>query len=627
MRRSHKDGSFKMSFPSMLPLSRRRRPQARRSLIWSAFLPFIILSSILLNWAFLVPSAQAAPDTSLSTPGHNTHQQFVSEGNRSKADQGAFVRPTAERAAQKLQTNAKQNQPLPPAEPATMKDQTYLLDTSFVLHRPAMAKTTRSATVQGTAIPAGSTPLVFTGSDGRLEIDLPRGSLDGTHAALADGTMPVGQLFLQIHQLSGHWIEEESILGTYQVQIVDSLGHVVQGVVLTQPATIVYHYQGWEMQDLDLDPTQVHLSWPGTIAAQAAKQPNQMAATSAAAQQTGGLVIPMTNNARAGTLTAQTLILGGVMTASGTPEIAPPARPDLFEVSGNSGQYSTSYPFTLAPGPDGFAPQLQLVYSSQSTNDRFSRRAPAGDEGEGFSLSLGSITAAPYPSTSTGGAATWYSINDVDGVSDKLVPFPNKANYYETEHLSHLLIKWTGSCWNVWGKEGSFFTLGCTADSLQKTSSGTYEWDLNEMLAPYNDPHQVKTMLVSYVQDSPDGGATIRDSAIKQIQYGYATQINASSLSLVSGTVDFHYHAPTTSSGKDGLGTAWTVAYGNNYHCVSAPLATTTLRCDDPLTDGSVTAPSVMSTMTLDSITSYVGADTSASNKVASYAETVKICV
>lgn len=296
------------------------------------------------------------------------------------------------------------------------------------------------------------------------------------------------------------------------------------------------------------------------------------------------------------------------MAASGTPEINAPAKPDLFETSGNSGQYSYSYPFTLASGPDRFAPQLQLVYSSQSTNSRYSRRAPAGEEGEGFSLSLGSITAAQYPSTSTGGAATWYSINGVDGVSDKLVPFPNKPGYYETEHLSHLLIQFTGACWRVWGKEGSFFSLGCTSDSAQKTASGTYEWDLDEILAPYNDPHQVKTMLVSYIQDSPDGGTTIRDSAIKQIQYGYATTINASSLSLVAGTVDFHYHAPSTSSSKDGLGTPWTTAYGNNYHCTNAP-STTSLRCDDPVTYNGVPMPSVMATMTLDSITSYVGSD------------------
>ncbi len=80
--------------------------------------------------------------------------------------------------------------------------------------------------------------------------------------------------------------------------------------------------------------------------------------------------------------------------------------------------------------------------SSQTTNERYSRRSPAGDEGDGWTLSLGSITAAQYPSSSTGGAATWYSINGVDGISDKLVSDPvNQTTYYDTQHISRLRIE------------------------------------------------------------------------------------------------------------------------------------------------------------------------------------------
>ena len=200
MHASRMEARSRKTRPSVVPFSRIRRRLNRRALFWSAFLPLIILSGLLLNWTLLIPAAFAAPAASSSTPGHNTLQQFASQGNQSKAYHGPFVRPSTERAALPLQTSAKPNKPLPPAEPAKMKDQTYLLDNSFVLHRPVMAKTTQAATVQGTAIPAGSTPLVFTGSDGRLEIDLPRGSLDFTHAALASGKQPVGQLFLQIHR-------------------------------------------------------------------------------------------------------------------------------------------------------------------------------------------------------------------------------------------------------------------------------------------------------------------------------------------------------------------------------------------------------------------------------------------
>lgn len=492
-----------------------------------------------------------------------------------------------------------------------MRDQTFVLDDSFILHRPAMKQSSQAATVQGTAIPTGTTPLIAKGDDGRLEVQVPRGSLDFAHAVLADGSSPVGQLFLRIHQLSGHFLETESILGTYQIQVVDSQGHVVQGVQVLHPITVIYHYQSWEMTDLNLNPDHVHLSWSASSIGTPGQRPTANSvlspATSTATQPTS-TVAPMHNDSSAHTLSAQTSALNTPLTASGTPTIATPGKPDLFETNGNSGQYGYSYPLAVAPGPAGFAPQLQLTYSSQSTNERHSAISPAGDEGEGFSLSLGSITAATYPATSAGGAATWYSINGVDGVSDKLIPIPNQSGFYETQHLTHQRIQFVNNnCWYVWGLDGTFYQLGCTPDSLQKTAAGSYEWDVNEILAPYNSQSQVKTMLISYLQDSPDGGTTIRDAGIKQIQYGFATSAPASSLSLVAGTVDFHYAMPAVPSGQSGFA----VAYGTNYNCASTPPSSTTLRCDDPITSNSVNAPSVMPTMSLLSVDSYLGSDSS----------------
>ena len=566
---------------------------------WAAFLPFILLSGILVNWAFLAGIASAAPLAGTSQPGHNTFQQFEQEGQRSKANQAAFQRPSPDPYALKPAKSTATSERLPSVEPATMHDLDYTLDSSFVLNPPKMAAITRSAKVQGTAIPDGSSPLIARGNDGRLEIDVSRGSLDFSHATLANGGAPVGQLILQIHQISGHYIGQDSILGTYQIQVVDSLGDVIQGVTLRQPITIVYHYQPWEMQELNLDPAHIYLSWS-----------SQLAKARVAKQSTAGLVLLMTNNPTMHTLSAQSNVIAGPLTASGPEAIAAPFKPDLAESGGNNGQYSYTYPFSVVPGPDGFAPQLQLAYSSQSTNGRYDNQAPAGDEGEGFSLSLGSITSATYPSTSTGGAATWYSINGVDGVSDRLIPIPGQSGYYETEHISHLRIDYTGSCWRVWDRDGTYYELGCTADSEQTTSAGAYEWDVNKILAPYNSTSQVKTMFVTYLQDSPNSGV-IRDAGIKQIQYGFATSTSATSLSLVSGTIDFHYHMPSVPSGQS----AFATAYGTNYNCSSTPPLSTTVRCDDPVsfydsTDSTTYyPPTVMSTMSLDSITSYVGAD------------------
>ncbi|HEU5379910.1 MAG TPA: hypothetical protein VFV38_31190 [Ktedonobacteraceae bacterium] len=578
------------------PRRRTRLRFSRRSLFWSAFLPFIILGTVLINWVFLAQMVFAAPAASYSAPGQNTIQQFLRQGQQSKANQGQYHRLIAAPKTFAPQPGAKANasttgKHLPSAEPAKMKDQTYQLDDSFVLHRPVTKASKATPKVQGVAIPAGNTPLIFKGSDSRLEIDLPRGSLDFSHATLADGGTPVGQFFLQIHQISGHYIAADSILGTYQIQIIDSQGRVVQGIVLTHPVTIVYHYQSWEMQDLNLNPNEIMLSWP-----------RQIVAAQQAKHSTAGMVAPMTNNASADTLTAQSSVMSGPLTVSGSPEIATPVKPDLYETSSNSGQYSYSYPLTVTPGPGGFTPQLQLSYSSQSTNERYSRRAPAGDEGEGFSLSLGSITSSQYPSNSAGGTATWYSLNGVDGISDKLIPIPGQSGFYETQHISHLSIQFTGTFWRIYGKDGTFYELGYTADSRQTTSAGTYEWDLDKMIAPHPSNSQYKVILISYLQDSPSSGV-VRDAGMKQIQYGFSTDSNT--LSLVTGTVDFHYHVPTVPSGQS----AFATAYGNNYNCASAPPSTTSLRCDDPTQYGTIAPPDVMSTMSLDSVTSYVGTD------------------
>jgi hypothetical protein len=103
----------------------------------------------------------------------------------------------------------------------------------------------------------------------------------------------------------------------------------------------------------------------------------------------------------------------------------------------------------------------------------------------------------------------------------------------------------------------------------------------------------------------------VRDSGIEQIQYG--SGLNDSTLT-VAGTIDFHYHAPTTSTSTDGLGQPWTVAYGTNYNCASTPPISTVLRCDVSVNYGSTQAALVKSLLTLDSITSFVGTDISANN-------------
>lgn len=183
--------------------------RSKHAFLWPAFLLLAMMSSVLVNWTFLAQNAFAAPATPFSAPGQNTVQQFLKQGN---AKQVPFQRPSNPPGALKPATT-KSTKPLPSAEPATMKDMDYTLDNSFVLHRPAMAQTKLAAKVQGTSIPGGATPFAIKGNDGCLEVDVPRGSLDFTHAHLAHGSAPIGQLILQIHQISGHTINSESVLG------------------------------------------------------------------------------------------------------------------------------------------------------------------------------------------------------------------------------------------------------------------------------------------------------------------------------------------------------------------------------------------------------------------------------
>src|SRR5579883_3205783 len=91
----------------------RRRRIKKKALIFSAFLPFIILNSILLNQSILIPAALAAPLAPYSAPGHNTFQQFQQQN---KANQSQFQRPSIAPGMLKPNINASTNKPLPSAE-------------------------------------------------------------------------------------------------------------------------------------------------------------------------------------------------------------------------------------------------------------------------------------------------------------------------------------------------------------------------------------------------------------------------------------------------------------------------------------------------------------------------------
>jgi RHS repeat-associated protein len=575
--------------PSTQSPPQNRFQYRRHRIAVSILLTILLLTEVFNGWSVASASSQSTGITK-PVPATMTLKQFLKQGHADRLSHGTpKITPNTKKLTPPDLTTSTGKR-LPSAEPPKMQ----------ALSTTLTASTTQTTT--STATPTTTTssaPVDLKGSDGRFELLLPAGDLDASQTTLDGKPLPVGPLTVKITQLHGHLVGPSVELGAYQFQILDSKGNIISGVHLKQPATILYHYQTGELENFGLDPGEIHLSWT-TLLAQA----------NAANKPTAGLEVPMTNNTKTQTLSAQVTILAtSAATPSGDPTVQPPPTPHLASVSGNSGQLSYSYPLPIPAGPGGFAPQLQLTYSSESTNERYSARSPAGPLGDGWSLGLGSISSEKYTDDSAGGKKTWYSLSSVGGVSDRLIP-GSDDNTYETQHLSHMKIKYSDSCFHIWDRSGNYYELGCTDDSREYTTNSNgdktnYQWNLNRMVAPFESTKQVKTILISYLQDKhdKDGHTTIRDSGIKQIKYGVASSLSASSLDvLTAGTLDFHYLAPS-SNGK------WADSYGKNHNCASSPPDDTTMRCDDPISRDSNDPPDVMSTLTLDKITSYIGDD------------------
>lgn len=610
-----------------------RASSPRRAFQRSQFRQFCLAASLLFIALFVnivgqlsIPyHAQAATLANLKPPAaaNLTLSKALQQGNSNK-DNGLFKFPTKTTPVPGAKPAPSTAKSLPSAEPAKMKALSVTLDSSIVTAMPTkMATSTSSSqpTSISTVSPASSKgqtngPLDLLGSDGRFEVKIPRNALDLSQTTLTKGAAPTAPFTFTLTQEHGNFAGQVSLLGYYQVKILDAKGQQLQKVRLRKPLTFIYHYKPGEMSGLGLNPDHLVLTWPDDLAvvrknAQLTqKQPNTQIPTPASPY-----LIPLKNDPKTNTLTAQTTVLGaGALAVGGdNPDNQSPFTPHFASVGGNSGQLNYTYPLQVAPGPPGTTPTLNLSYSSSDSNERHNRTSPANNVGEGWSLSMGSISAEDYPSTSAQ-AGTWYFISGVANVSDRLIPDSSGTNY-ATEHISYLKIHrdtLNGQpCFHVWDTAGNFYSFGCTSDSLQYRTDSTgrhnYRWDLDNVI-PANEGQGTanRSINISYLQDmvTTSGYTSVRDAVLKQITYGANSQI--------AGTVDFSYKAPFSS-------TTWASAYGTNYNCSSSPPISTTLRCDDPLdhTNG-LNAPTVMSTFSLQTVTSYVGTDSG--NKYDSYA-------
>lgn len=458
---------------------------------------------------------------------------------------------------------------------------------------------------------SNSFPLYLVGSDGqgeRLEAIIPAKSLDFSKATTSDGTLPQGNLKLMLSQLYGHSSNATTTLGTFQLQIIDGRGQTLQGIHLHAPITFIYHYQAQELSTLSLDPGKVFLIWPDQLASDAAMHKPLI-----------NDVISMHNTVATHTLTVQSTLLSSTPfdLGTGTSAIQNPPRANFASVQGNGGQLSYAYPLVVAPGPKGTDPTLVVSYSSEATNERHTPTSPANNIGDGWSLSMGSISAEKYPD-----GTIWYSISGVDNVSDRLIPDSSGTNY-ATEHLSYLKVKKNTSlnCFQVWDTEGNYYEFGCTTDSLQYyvDSSGNrtnYSYDLNKVI-PANDGAGTNSriMNLSYVEDQEtSGGHTwIREAALKQISYGSGTTL--------AGVIDFFYNGPSNYTDPNNhvqYVSQYSSIYETNCHLPTP--SPQPQRCDDPIDrSGGLPDPDVMSTLSLQSVKTYVGDDSSTSHLDYSY--------
>ncbi len=159
-------------------------------------------------------------------------------------------------------------------------------------------------------------------------------------------------------------------------------------------------------------------------------------------------------------------------------------------MTGNSGDVTFSVPFDAPPAAGGLAPNLQFVYSSGGPNGRNSRSAPAPWTGDGWDLSLGSIS---YDS----GSGLYY-LNGVGGDSEVLLcchnTGTNGVNYFVAHHHADIRVfasdnsinpYQTGAAFVVRTPDGLEYDLGATPDSKRTTvvsgALNTIEWDVSKV--------------------------------------------------------------------------------------------------------------------------------------------------
>jgi RHS repeat-associated protein len=501
------------------------------------------------------------------------------------------------------------------------------------------------------------------GSDGVLEIDVPAGVVTSSDIAAAGGGLSL--LARQVLPPSGGSAGGSGhfTFGTYLVQVLDSRRQLWSGSL--HAALGMQIHAGGGASALDLTHTIVSLNqslppWfdgtpPATAPPTAAPPPTTPA--SGARQQTPPsgarppTPAPRTTSQPAlgnrssvrgslsstGTTVSAPVMLSGSSTTVTWESAVPVAsfgKPDPFEPGLSSGSLSAGYPLDLPAGPGGLTPQLVLGYSSASLNDQHNVQAAAPWVGEGWSMTMGSISWAEHnaaaPSTCSPSQTTcpaWdsqWELSDAYGTAAELIPPNMQVSTYNddsTYPITPSPITWhtapetharvisfatpaepagmaqpTPPCFRVFLPSGIMEEFGCTPDSLQYYSKPNIPSPgaaiiSNWLLDLITDP-QGNQVHVTYQSDMATGANNVsypRDTELATVEYDSPACHNAQA-------------ACTGSAWAPQMRVEFVASHSPNHVLGASCAPNGTLRCDDPADlsgSGSLGVPLLQNTFVL----------------------------
>ncbi|HEY4027954.1 MAG TPA: hypothetical protein VGO86_16120, partial [Candidatus Dormibacteraeota bacterium] len=304
--------------------------------------------------------------------------------------------------------------------------------------------------------------------------------------------------------------------------------------------------------------------------------------------------------------------------------------PNLTEVDPSAGSLTLPQTLQLPAGPGGLTPPLALGYNSSAVNDQHNVAGGAPWVGEGWHLTLGSISWAERNVDLGCGTVcespqwndVWQLVDGFGTQAELIPPSTGVSTYYEDHNGTSItpgpiawhtapetharVVSFTGSnalpgmaavppCFRVFLPSGIMEEFGCTPDSLQfypqTVGTGTLDFVANWLLDLITDPsgNQIHVTYQTDTQSGTGGIAYPRDAVMATVEYD----------------------SPACHSAQVACaGSAWTPLMRVSFqasHSVAhvaggSCAASGSLRCDDPVdlsASGGLAAPAVESTFIL----------------------------